>query len=226
MSIRIVVADDHKIMREGLRALLDKQSDMQVVAEAEDGLTAVRMARELSPDVVIMDIAMPDLNGIGATKKIKAESPAVKIIALSMHSDRRFIAEMFRSGAAGYLLKDHSFEELATAIRVVVANRIYLSPSIAGIVIEDYVRQLQKDEGSSVSSVLTDREIEVLQMIAEGNSTKEIALRLHVSGKTIETHRRQIMEKLNIFSVAELTKYAIRQGLTTLEGYKGGDVPR
>jgi DNA-binding NarL/FixJ family response regulator len=226
MSIRIVVADDHKIMREGLRALLDKQSDMQVVAEAEDGLTAVRMARELSPDVVIMDIAMPDLNGIGATKKIKAESPAVKIIALSMHSDRRFIAEMFRAGASGYLLKDHSFEELSTAIRVVVANRIYLSPSIAGIVIEDYIHQLQKDEGSSVTSVLTDREIEVLQMIAEGNSTKEIALRLHVSAKTVETHRRQIMEKLNIFSVAELTKYAIRQGLTTLEGYRGGNSPR
>jgi DNA-binding NarL/FixJ family response regulator len=226
MSIRILVADDHKIMREGLRALLDKQSDMQVVAEAEDGLTAVRMARDLSPDVVIMDIAMPDLNGIGATKKIKAESLAVKVIALSMHSDRRFIAEMFRAGASGYLLKDHSFEELSTAIRVVVANQIYLSPSIAGIVIEDYVRQLQKDVGGSVTSVLTDREIEVLQMIAEGNSTKEIALRLHLSGKTVETHRRQMMEKLNVFSVAELTKYAISQGLTTVEGYKGEDSPR
>ncbi len=226
MSIRIVVADDHKIMREGLRALLDKQSDMQVVAEADDGLTVVRMARELSPDVVIMDIAMPDLNGIGATKKIKAELPAIKVIALSMHSDRRFIAEMFRSGASGYLLKDHSFEELVTAIRVVVANRIYLSPSIAGIVIEDYVRQLQKDVGGSITDVLTDREIEVLQMIAEGNSTKEIALRLHLSEKTVETHRRQIKEKLNIFSVAELTKYAISQGLTSVENYKSKNAPR
>jgi len=217
MNIKILVADDHKIMREGLRALLDKQSDMQVVAEAEDGLTTVRMTRELAPDVVIMDIAMPDLNGIGATKKIKAESPDVKVIALSMHSDRRFIAEMFRSGASGYLLKDHSFEELSNAIRVVVSNRIYLSPSIAGIVIEDYVRQLQKDDVSPVTDVLTDREVEVLQQIAEGHPTKEIALRLHVSVKTIETHRRQIMEKLNLFSVAELTKYAIREGLTSLE---------
>jgi len=226
MNIRILVADDHKIMREGLRALLDKQSDMQVVAEAEDGLTTVRLARELSPDVVIMDIAMPDLNGIGATKKIKAESPGVKVIALSMHSDRRFIAEMFRSGASGYLLKDHSFEELSNAIRVVVSNRIYLSPSIAGIVIEDYVRQLQKDEVSPETDVLTDREVEVLQLIAEGHATKEIASRLHVSVKTIETHRRQIMEKLNLFSVAELTKYAIRQGLTTVEGYKREDLSR
>jgi len=223
MNIRILIADDHKIMREGLRALLDKQSDMQVVAEAEDGLTTVRLARELAPDVVIMDIAMPDLNGIGATKKIKAELPNVKVIALSMHSDRRFIAEMFRSGASGYLLKDHSFEELSNAIRVVVSNRIYLSPSIAGIVIEDYVRQLQKDEISPVTDVLTDREVEVLQLIAEGHSTKDIAFRLHVSAKTVETHRRQIMEKLDLFSIAELTKYAIRQGLTTVEGYKGRD---
>ncbi len=223
MNIRILIADDHKIMREGLRALLDKQSDMQVVAEAEDGLTTVRLARELAPDIVIMDIAMPDLNGIGATKKIKAELPDVKVIALSMHSDRRFIAEMFRSGASGYLLKDHSFEELSNAIRVVVSNRIYLSPSIAGIVIEDYVRQLQKDEISPVTDVLTDREVEVLQLIAEGHSTKDIAFRLHVSTKTVETHRRQIMEKLDLFSIAELTKYAIRQGLTTVEGYKGRD---
>lgn len=223
MNIRILIADDHKIMREGLRALLDKQSDMQVVAEAEDGLTTVRLARELAPDIVIMDIAMPDLNGIGATQKIKAELPDVKVIALSMHSDRRFIAEMFRSGASGYLLKDHSFEELSNAIRVVVSNRIYLSPSIAGIVIEDYVRQLQKDEISPVTDVLTDREVEVLQLIAEGHSTKDIAFRLHVSTKTVETHRRQIMEKLDLFSIAELTKYAIRQGLTTVEGYKGRD---
>ena len=188
-------------MREGLRALLDKQSDMQVVAEAEDGLTTVRMTRELAPDVVIMDIAMPDLNGIGATKKIKAESPDVKVIALSMHSDRRFIAEMFRSGASGYLLKDHSFEELSNAIRVVVSNRIYLSPSIAGIVIEDYVRQLQKDDVSPVTDVLTDREVEVLQQIAEGHPTKEIALRLHVSVKTIKNTPAPDHGKLNLFGV-------------------------
>ena len=224
MSIRILVADDHKIMREGLRALLEGQKDMQVVGEAENGMSAVRMTRDLVPDVVIMDIAMPDLNGIGATKKIRSDLPDVKIIALSMHSDRRFIAEMFRSGASGYLLKDYSFEELVTAIRVVVANRIYLSPSIAGIVIEDYVRQLQKDENTDVTGILSDREIEVLQLIAEGRSTKEIAACLHVSGKTVETHRRQIMEKLKVYSVAELTKYAIQQGLTSVEGYKGSSL--
>jgi len=215
MSIRILLADDHKIVREGLRALLEKQPGMEVIAEAEDGRTTVRLARELSPDVVIMDVAMPDLNGIGATDQIIAEAPDVKVVALSMHSDRRFVMEMFKAGASGYLLKDCAFEELARAVRAVAAGQTYLSPGIAGVVIKDYVRRLS--ETNSAFSILTSREHEVLQLLAEGKSTKQIASRLHVSVKTVETHRRHIMEKLDIHSVAELTKYAIREGLTPLE---------
>lgn len=210
MSIRVLLADDHKIVREGLRSLLEKQHGIEVIAEAENGRTAVRLARKLSPDVVVMDIAMPDLNGIGATFQIIAESPGVKVIALSMHSDRRFVARMFKAGASGYLLKDCAFEELDRAINAVVANQIYLSPGIAGVVVEDFVSHLPDTD-------LTPRECEVLQLLAEGNGTKQIASRLHVSVKTIEAHRRQIMEKLGIHSIAELTKYAIREGLTSLE---------
>jgi DNA-binding NarL/FixJ family response regulator len=216
MSIRILLADDHKITREGLRALLDEQEDMDVVAEAEEGRTAVRLVRELLPDVVIMDVTMPDLNGMEAARQIVGRFPDVKIIALSMHSDSLFVTEMLRSGASGYLLKDCAFEELACAIRAVVAGKAYLSPSISGIVVDDYVRRLSKADFPS-SELLTDREREVLQLIAEGESTKQIALKLHISVKTVETHRRQIMNKLDIHTVAELTKYAIRKGLTSLE---------
>jgi len=216
MSIRILLADDHKITRQGLRSLLEKQQDIEVVAEAENGRNAVRLAAELAPDVVIMDITMPDLNGVEATRQIISESPDIKIIALSMHSDSLFVTEMLKSGAAGYLLKDCAFEELTRAIRSVIDNKTYLSPSISGIVIEDYLHRLSKTDFSG-SDVLTDREREVLQLMAEGNSTKKIALKLHISVKTVETHRRQIMKKLNIHTVAELTKYAIRKGLTSLE---------
>ena len=216
MSIRILLADDHKITRQGLRSLLEKQSDMQVVAEAEDGRTAVRLTQELSPDVVIMDVSMPDLNGMEATRQIVSKSSNVKVIALSMHSDLQFVAVMLRSGAAGYLLKDCAFEELAGAIRTVVANQTYLSPTISGPVVDDYRHRLSKADVSDVD-ILTDREREVLQLMAEGKSTKQIALKLHISVKTVETHRRQIMNKLNIHTIAELTKYAIRKGLTALE---------
>lgn len=216
MSIRILLADDHKITRQGLRSLLDKQPDMEVVAEAEEGRTAVRLARELSPDVVIMDVSMPDLNGMEATRQIVGEFGGVKVIALSMHSDMLFVSEMLKSGASGYLLKDCAFEELARAIRVVVADKTYLSPAISGIVVGDYLNRLSKVD-STGSQLLTDREREVLQLMAEGKSTKQIALKLHISVKTVETHRRQIMSKLDIHTVAELTKYAVRKGLTSLE---------
>jgi len=216
MSIRILLADDHKITRQGLRSLLEKQPDMEVVAEAEEGRTAVRLVRELVPNVVIMDVSMPDLNGMEATRQIVGEFPNVKIIALSMHSDSLFVTEMLRSGASGYLLKDCAFEELERAIRTVVADKTYLSPSISGLVVDDYLHRLSKADFSD-SEVLTDREREVLQLMAEGKSTKQIALRLHISVKTVETHRRQIMNKLDIHTVAELTKYAIRKGLTSLE---------
>ena len=216
MSIRILLADDHKITRQGLRSLLDKEFDMEVVAEAEQGRTAVRLVRELSPQVVIMDVTMPDLNGVEAARQIVSEFPDVKIIALSMHSDSLFVTEMLRSGASGYLLKDCAFEELARAIRTVVAGRTYLSPCIFGVVVNDYLHRLSKADFSG-SEVLTDREREVLQLLAEGKSTKQIALKLHISVKTVETHRRQMMDKLDIHTVAELTKYAIRKGLTSLE---------
>ena len=216
MSIRILLADDHKITRQGLRSLLDKEFDMEVVAEAEQGRTAVRLVRELSPQVVIMDVTMPDLNGVEAARQIVSEFPDVKIIALSMHSDSLFVTEMLKSGASGYLLKDCAFEELARAIRTVVAGKTYLSPSISGVVVDDYLHRLSKAVLSG-SEVLTDREREVLQLLAEGKSTKQIALKLHISVKTVETHRRQMMDKLDIHTVAELTKYAIRKGLTSLE---------
>ncbi len=216
MSIKILLADDHRITRQGLRSLLEKEPDMEVVAEAEEGRTTVRLACELLPDVVVMDVSMPDLNGMEATRQILAELPNVKVIALSMHSDNLFVSEMLKSGASGYLLKDCAFEELARAIHVVVDGKTYLSPAISGVVVDEYLHHLTKTE-SPGSKVLTDREREVLQLIAEGNSTKQVALKLHISVKTVETHRRQIMSKLNIHTIAELTKYAIRQGLTSLD---------
>jgi len=216
MSTRILLVDDHKITRQGLRSLLENEQDMQVVAEAEEGRTAVRLAREMVPDVVIMDVSMPDLNGMEAARQIVGDCPDTKVIALSMHSDALFVTEMLKSGAAGYLLKDCAFEELARAIRTVAADKTYLSPSISGVVVNDYVHLLSKGE-SVDAEVLSSREREVLQLLAEGKSTKQIALRLHISAKTVETHRRQIMEKLDIHSVAELTKYAIRKGFTSLE---------
>jgi DNA-binding NarL/FixJ family response regulator len=217
MSIRILLADDHKITRQGLRSLLEKQKDIEVVAEADNGRTAVRLAAELGPDIIIMDVTMPDLNGVEAAKQILSKSPDIKIIALSMHSDAIFVTEMLKSGASGYLLKDCAFEELTRAIRIVADDKTYLSPAISGVVIEDYIHRLTSTEVAG-PDILTDREKEVVQLMAEGNSTKEIALKLHISVKTVETHRRQVMNKLDIHNVAELTKYAIRKGITSLEG--------
>lgn len=214
MPITLILADDHKIVRQGLRHLLEQEADLEVIAEADDGRMAVRLARELLPQVVIMDVGMPDLNGIEATRQVLADSPGVKVIALSMHSDRRFVMNMLRAGASGYLLKDSAFEELATAIRMVLNNKIYLSTEIANVVIKDY---LQGGGDESVFSVLSPREREVLQLMAEGKSSRQIADHLVISIKTVETHRMQIMHKLQIFSVAELTKYAIREGLSSLD---------
>jgi DNA-binding NarL/FixJ family response regulator len=215
MSTKILLADDHKITRQGLRSLLEKQKDMEVIAEADNGRAAVQMAAEMAPDIIIMDVTMPDLNGVEAAKQILAKSPDIKIIALSMHSDALFVTEMLKSGATGYLLKDCAFEELTRAIRTVADGKTYLSPAISGVVVEDYLHRLTTAEFTS-PDVLTDREKEVVQLMAEGNSTKQIALKLHISVKTVETHRRQIMSKLDIHNVAELTKYAIRKGITSL----------
>jgi two-component system response regulator NreC len=214
MSTRVLIADDHQIVREGLRTMLEKEHDIKVVGEAEDGRMTLRLARELVPDVVIMDVAMPDLNGIEATRQIVAELPGVKIIALSMHDDRRFVLNMLKAGAAGYMLKDCAFKDLAKAIRVVMANKTYLSNEIADIVVKDYLASSTPIE-SSAFHLLSPREREVLQLIAEGKTSAQMADSLHISVKTVETHRQQIMAKLKIKSVAELTKYAIREGLTS-----------
>jgi two-component system response regulator NreC len=214
MSIKVMIADDHQIVREGLRAMLEKEHDIKVVGEAVDGRMTERMARELAPDVIIMDVAMPDLNGIEATRQIVSELPGVKIIALSMHDDRRFVLNMFKAGAAGYMIKDCAFKDLAKAIRVVMAHKTYLSHEIADIVVKDYLASTSPAE-SSVFQLLSPREREVLQLIAEGKTSNQIADNLHISVKTVESHRQQIMVKLKIKSVAELTKYAIREGLTS-----------
>ena len=211
--IKILLADDHQILRSGLRELIEKQPRFQVVAEAEQGRTAVQLCRRLSPDVVIMDISMPDLNGIEATRQILGDSPGTKVIILSVHSSQRFVAE---AGASGYLLKDCSFEDLVSAIFAVYAGETYLHPQIATVVRDDYLRFLSKRD-SSFSPALSPREREVLQLIAEGKNTKEIAFSFNLSVKTVEAHRQRIMEKLNIHSVAALTKYAIREGLTSEE---------
>ena len=216
MKLRILLADDHKIVREGLRTLIEKQPGTEVVGEADSGRMALKLTRELKPDVVIMDITMPDLNGIEATRQIHSEIPGVKVIALSMHSDKRLVAGILMAGASGYLLKeDCDSGELARAIQAVATNQTYLSPKIGEVVIKDYVRHLSMT-ASSPFSILTPREREVLQLLAEGKNTKEIASSLHVSVKTVETHRNKIMEKLDIRSIAELTKYAIRERLTPL----------
>jgi two-component system response regulator NreC len=214
--MKILLADDHKLMREGLRMLLEELGGVTIVGEADNGISAVRMARDLKPDLVLMDIAMPDLNGIEATRRIMIESPGVKVIALSMHADKRFVKGMFAAGAAGYVLKGSAFEEVASAIKTVTAGRIYVSPKITDQVLADYVKQLTKPSAGT-ESPLSGREREVLQMLAEGKSSRMIAEHLHVSVTTVDTHRKHIMDKLGFRSIAELTKYAVREGLTSLD---------
>ncbi|GAM11748.1 oxygen regulatory protein NreC [Geobacter sp. OR-1] len=215
MSIRLLLADDHAIFRDGLRALIDREMDMEVTGEAGNGIEAVRLAREQLPDLVVMDISMPEMNGIEATRKIRSEHPEIKVLALSMESDRRFIVEVLDSGASGYVLKDAPFTELADAIRIVAANETYLGPRITELIIKDYLQRIP-DKLPLTFESLTNREREIIQMIADGRSTKEIATHFAISIKTIEVHRHAIMKKLNLYSVAELTKYAVREGLTSL----------
>lgn len=216
MKTRILLVDDHQIFLDGLRNLLKAEASFVTVGEARDGLTAVRLARELAPQVVLMDITMQGLNGIEATRTISAENPDIKVIILSMHSDRRYVVHALKAGARGYLRKDSAYEDLVKGIHAVMGGGICLGRDINDGLVKDYIALVQGHE-SSVYSVLSVREREVLQLLAEGGSTKEIAARLHVSVKTIETHRKQMMAKLDLHSVAELTKYAIREGLTELE---------
>lgn len=216
MLTHIVVADDHQIMREGLVHLLEEQPNLRVIGQAENGREAIRMTHELAPDVVLMDITMPDCNGIEATQAIVARQQDTKIIALSMHAEAAFVTEMLRAGAAGYLLKYCAFDELTQAIRTVLDGKAYLSPQVASIVVASY-RQPAASLQQAESDPLSPREREVLQLLANGNSTKEIAAVLCISAKTVETHRKKIMSKLQMRSVADLTKYAIRQGLATVD---------
>ena len=216
MRLRILLADDHVMFRDGIRPLINREEGMEVVGEAEDGLETVRLAKELKPDIIIMDISMPQLNGVEATWKIREVNPEIKVIILSMHSDRQFVIESLKAGAKAYLLKDSPFEELQRVIHAVAKDQIVLSPAITDIVIKDFIHYSEQ-ESASVFSILSTRERQVLQLIAEGKATKEIAKLLCLSIKTIESHRKRIMDKLNIHNVAELTKYAIRQGLTQLK---------
>jgi len=216
MKTRILLADDHRIMREGLASLLQSQADMEVVQHASDGLEAVNLSRELCPHVVVMDLTMPGMNGIEATRRITNEVPQAKVLCLSAHGDTRFVSAVLDAGATGYLLKDCAFEELVSAIRTVIGNQFYLSPGIAGTLVEDYKTRRPGSDPSAFSK-LTEREREIVQLLAEGHSTKQIAARLHLSVKTVGTHREHIMSKLNVHSLAAVTKYAIREGLTSVE---------
>jgi len=213
---RILLADDHQIVREGLRALLGRQSDFEVVGETADGTSTVKFAKKHLPDIIIMDVTMPDLNGIEATRQITTEIPDVRIVALSMYFDRHFVAKMLRAGARGYLRKDCASQELVHAIEVVSRGKYYISPNL-GINSPKDVLNGAEIPHFIAFSLLTSKQREVLQFIAEGKTTKYIAERLGVSAKTIDKHREHIMEKLDIHSVAELTKFAIREGITSVD---------
>ncbi len=211
--MRVLLADDHTMMRHGLRAILEKEMDIPSVDEASNGREAVDMARTTHPNVVVMDIGMAGLNGIDATREIVAENKNVKVIGLSMNSDRRYVVAMFAAGAVGYLPKDAASSELVFAIRTVMQNQTYVSPAVA----EGVVANVRASLPAATSKSLSTREREVLQLLAEGKTSKDIAGTLHVALPTVETHRRQIMAKLELRTIAELTKYAIREGITELE---------
>lgn len=216
MNIKVLIVDDHQIMREGLKLLLENKNGFTVVGEADNGRLAVHLAREVSPHVVLMDITMPEMNGIDATRIIVKECPSVRVLALSMHADRRTIEDALAAGAKGFLLKECAFEEMVGAIQHVVNDRYYLSPYVTDIVVMDYLYRRGRCDESPLSC-LTPREREVWKLIAEGNNTKEVAFALNVSVKTVETQRVNIMRKLKVTSIADLTKHAIREGIITLK---------
>lgn len=213
MSIRVLLCDDHRLFREGVCALVEDEEDMHVVGEAGDGLEALRLAKKKRPDVVVLDISMRGLNGIGACDRIGEVAPHARVLALSMHSEGHFVSAMLSAGAQGYILKDTGSEELIRAIRIVHAGDVYVAPAIAGTVVRGFVRA--SHEGPSAFETLTQREREVLQLLAEGLNLTQIGERLHLSGKTIHSYRASMTRKLGIHSVAALTKYAVREGLTS-----------
>ena len=213
--IRILLADDHKILRDGLKELLNQNCDMQVVAEAADGSEAVRLAREFRPDVIVMDLMMPVMNGIEATRLIAASCPATRVVALSMYSDSRFVLETLKAGALGFLLKDCAFDDLVEAVRAAAAGRVFLAPPLSKTVAEIYVNELKgvPQEHQEQEGALSPRELEVLRLLVKGNTNKEVAALLHLSSKTVANHRHNIMKKLGVKNAVELTTYAINKRL-------------
>lgn len=214
MPTRILLVDDHEIMREGMCALLKRLPDIDIVGQASDGRSAISMAKEFSPDIVIMDIGMPNLNGIEATRQLLIDNPRLKVMALSTHSDGTIVAKMLKAGASGYMLKESAFSELMEGIAAMIKGKTYLCSRISKVVFSDYVTMLSSPQWSG-GDTLTSRENEVLQLVAEGKTSKEISQVLNVSVKTIDSHREHIMEKLSIHNVAGLTKYAVREGITS-----------
>lgn len=213
MPIRILLADDHAVVRDGVRALLEKQVDMAVVAEAGDGREAVRLAEEQCPDVVVMDIGMPHMNGIEATRRILTARPRTAVVILSMHQDEGYVLRSLKCGAKGYLLKDALRSEIVDAIRAVAVGRSFLTRTISRMMQEDYVRQMEQRGLEDSYDLLTDREREILQLAAEGRTNKEVATLLNISLTTVETHRTHILQKLNLHSIPELILYAVRKGI-------------
>ena len=213
-KIRVLLADDHTIVRQGIKALLDAQEGIEVVGEAEDGREAVEKVKQLGPDVVVVDITMPNLNGIEATRHIKKINPEMKVLALTVHDNEEYVHQILQAGASGYLLKESAVSDLVSAINAVVKGDIFLSPSISKVVVKDYIRHVEAESGEFDSlNILTNREREILQLVAEGNTNKEIAGLLKLSVKTVDVHRSHIMDKLNIHDITGLVKYSIRKGL-------------
>lgn len=213
MPIKVLIADDHKIVLDGLVSLINEHRDMNVVGQATDGRSVVTLAMETDPDIVVMDLTMPILNGIDATRMIIQKAPDIRVIALSMHSEKRFIRAALKAGASGYLVKENAFDELVSAIRAVKDRKNYLCPVATKIMMLDYLHHIKAEGNFTDRDILTPREREILQLLAEGRKTREIAGDLNVSVKTVETHRKNIMDKLDVRSIAELTRYAIREGI-------------
>jgi DNA-binding NarL/FixJ family response regulator len=214
MVAKVVLVDDHEIMREGMSALLRKYSQFEVVGQASDGRQAVEVVLQLKPDIVIMDVGMPNLNGIEATRRMLAQLPNLRVMALSTHSDGNIVAKMIKAGACGYMLKDSAFEELIEGLNTILEGKTFLCNKVSKVVFSEYVSMITNPQ-RTIDDELSSREREVLQMVAEGHTTKEIAEALNLSTKTVDSHREHIMEKLGIRNVAGLTRYAIREGLTT-----------
>jgi two-component system response regulator NreC len=212
-KLRILLADDHIVVRTGLRALLERQPNLEVVGESENGRETVELVASLGPDVVVMDVAMPVLNGIEATKTIVTQRPATAVVILSMHADESYVMRALKAGARGYLLKDSAAADLITAIQAVSQNKSFFSPKVSRILAEDYVRVLKQKGAVDIYDLLTSREREILQLLAEGKANKEVATALNISPYTVETHRRHILEKLNLHNPAELILYAVRKGI-------------